>query len=82
MMTFEFPVQSVHVHNEIFHLFVLQPGGIADGAHDVRRLEVQFSPGLHEVDVNLTFIGRIPTSLDILERPPGRYLQLTTPELG
>ena len=68
MMLFESPAQSVHVRDEIFHLLVLQPGGIADGVQDVRDLEVQLSPGLREVDANLTFIGRIPTSLDIPER--------------
>src|SRR5215469_479 len=68
MMTFEFPAQSIHVPDEIFHLLVLQPSGIADGAHDIRGLEVQLSPGLREVDANLALIGRIPTSLDIAER--------------
>jgi hypothetical protein len=68
MMTFEFPAQSVHVRYEIFHLLVLQPGSIPDGAQDVRGLELQLSPGLREADANLTLIGRIPTSLDIPER--------------
>ena len=68
MMTFEFPAQSIHVPDEIFHLLVLQPSGIADGAHDVRGLKVQLSPGLREVDTNLALIGRITTSLDIAER--------------
>jgi len=67
-VTFEFPAQSIDVHNEILHLPVLQPSGIADGAHDVGGLKVQLSPGLREVDANLTLIGRIPTALDVPER--------------
>lgn len=67
-MAFKRSAQTIHVSDKIFDLLFLQPGGIADGAHDVRRAEMQLPPDLCQMDPNLAFVGSVPTSLDIPER--------------
>jgi hypothetical protein len=83
-MTFEFPAQSIHVHDEVCHLLVFQPDSIADGAQDIRRLEVQLLPGLREVSgggrgmpKHMTPIPPMPSTgeewlLGLVEQLPGR----------